>query len=175
MSRLGGPLSTLALVTTTVVVVDQGLKTAVRSALAVCTSDLCMGHGLPASLITIDGRNSASAFGLLPGATVPVLIVAALPILLYQTRIAIASTGGASMVGLVLGGLIGNLADRAIFGSVTDFIVLGPVVANPADFALAVGGVGLAIVTWRSTRPRPRQRVSGDAPRPVRPETSTTR
>jgi len=43
---------------------------------------------------------------------------------------------------LVIGGAVGNLVDRAAFGAVHDFIVLGPIVANVADIAVLVGVIG---------------------------------
>jgi lipoprotein signal peptidase len=49
----------------------------------------------------------------------------------------------------VLGGAAGNLIDRAIFGSVHDFLVLPPVVLNVADVAVVAGLVGYT--RWRRT------------------------
>ncbi|KQZ88562.1 hypothetical protein ASD62_03780 [Phycicoccus sp. Root563] len=59
-------------------------------------------------------------------------------------------------VALVLGGAGGNLVDRALNGSVRDFIPAGPVVLNVADIAVVVGMVA-AVLAWRrvavDTRP----------------------
>lgn len=59
--------------------------------------------------------------------------------------------------GAPLGGAVSNLADRALFGSVRDFLVLGPVIANLADLALAAGFVLLTrdLLPRRDRRPRP--------------------
>ena len=47
---------------------------------------------------------------------------------------------------VVLGGALGNLGDRLLNGSVTDFILVRyfPYVFNVADAAISVGGVLLA-------------------------------
>jgi signal peptidase II len=41
--------------------------------------------------------------------------------------------------GLFIGGALGNLADRALTGAVTDFIAVGHLVFNLADLAVAAG------------------------------------
>jgi signal peptidase II len=50
-------------------------------------------------------------------------------------------------IALVLGGAIGNLGDRALTGSVTDFVYVTffPYVFNVADAAITVGGVLLGL------------------------------
>lgn len=61
---------------------------------------------------------------------------------------------------LVLGGGIGNMIDRFLFGGVTDFLFmqLGPLhtgVFNVADMAI-VFGIVLLLVKSRQTKPQPR-------------------
>jgi signal peptidase II len=41
--------------------------------------------------------------------------------------------------GLVVGGAAGNVVDRVLFGSVRDYLVVGPVVVNLADVAVLIG------------------------------------
>ena len=54
------------------------------------------------------------------------------------------------MVGLILGGTIGNLIDRIVFGFVIDFIVFGFWPSfNIADSALTIGVIGLVIYYWK--------------------------
>lgn len=56
-------------------------------------------------------------------------------------------------LGLLAGGAIGNMVDRALYGKVTDFIVWRygahewPTF-NIADAALVIGVIGLALDTW---------------------------
>jgi signal peptidase II len=57
-------------------------------------------------------------------------------------------------VALVLGGAVGNLVDRALHGSVRDFIPAGPVMLNVADIAVLVGMVA-AVLAWRGSQPAP--------------------
>ena len=81
--------------------------------------------------------------------------VAAAALLLPRVRSGAVS---AATAGLLLGGALSNLADRALFGAVRDFLVLGPVVANLADLAVFAGLVLLArdLLDVRSRRaPRP--------------------
>jgi signal peptidase II len=100
--------------------------------------------------------NSGGAFGL--GRSAPWLFAGAT--ILVSIAIAIASTrlprlGVAVSLGLILGGALGNLADRALngpglSGHVTDFIDfrIWPVF-NLADTAIVIGAIVLAIVTSR--------------------------
>ena len=61
--------------------------------------------------------------------------------------------------GIVTGGGLGNMAELAVFGRVTDFIPLGVpfrgAVWSPADFFLAVGLVVLWVGAVRAGRARP--------------------
>lgn len=53
-------------------------------------------------------------------------------------------------LGLVWGGMLGNLADRLLFESVFDFILVRPIpVFNLADAALTVGGALFALEFFR--------------------------
>jgi lipoprotein signal peptidase len=72
---------------------------------------------------------------------------------------------------LVLGGSAANLTDRVVLGSVRDFLVVGPVVINPADVAVLVGLLATG-VTWRRThRPDPSEsRRDSRRPGPRRKE-----
>ena len=101
--------------------------------------------------------NKAAAFGL-GGAAVPFLAVGALVLV-----IAMAASGGtrrpalAGAVGLVLGGAVGNLADRIfrdpglLKGAVVDFVDLRiwPVF-NVADAAITVGCILLLLFGWKA-------------------------
>jgi signal peptidase II len=97
-------------------------------------------------------RNTGVAFGFLSGGGVVVLActLVALAVLLYYFFRHPARRGLWIPTGLLLGGAIGNLADRLMHGSVTDFIKLPHWPAfNIADVAITVGVVALVIVLER--------------------------
>ena len=121
-------------------------------------------HALADGPITLLGpvrlnltRNAAGAFGL-GGAAVPFLAVVALGLVVFM-----ASSGAttrhpvlALAVGLVLGGALGNLADRLfrghgfLNGAVIDFVDLRVwPIFNLADAAITVGCVLLLWAGWR--------------------------
>ena len=104
-------------------------------------------------------RNTGSAFSLFQGAT-PVLVVVAL-LLLAALVVLVGrspSTARAAVLGLVIGGALGNLCDRLFrddHGAVVDFVALHwwPTF-NVADSCIVVGCVLLAASFLRSGSPR---------------------
>ncbi len=156
---------TLVLVLAAVVVVlDQVTK-------AVALAHLIPGHPLVLgdrwlSLTLV--MNPGLAFGLL--GTIPPAwrwVVAALSIvaLLVLARVAlrVLPTGGVTgviAVGLIFGGAVGNLIDRARFGAVVDFVDVHwrtwhwPAF-NVADSAISVGVALLALRLLRERAPTP--------------------
>lgn len=129
-----------------VVALDQGTKGLVNSAL---------GRGESAELLPFlaieNTRNRGVAFGL-GGDASPLLIaltlVALLALLAYLT---IRAKGPSEMwlpAGLLVGGALGNLADRVRQGAVTDFIDL-PLwpTFNLADVAIVAGVI---LLVWRA-------------------------
>lgn len=110
-------------------------------------------------------HNTGAAFGLGQGLEVVIATVA----LLFVIVVAWASWGGRRLslppvlLGMILGGAIGNLADRAVRagdgflgGAVVDFIDLQwwPVF-NAADSAIVVAGVILVLTAPRYRQPLP--------------------
>lgn len=100
------------------------------------------------------GYNSGSAFSLFTGdapvlAVVALALVGALVWLAWRSR----STWVSLALGLVLGGALGNLADRAFRGhggDVVDFITLRHwPTFNVADACITVGVVLLLVLYWR--------------------------
>jgi signal peptidase II len=138
----------------TIVVLDQVTK-------AFALARLIPGH----SLVLMDGwlaltlvMNPGLAFGLL-GNVPPAWrwLVAALSVLallvLVRVALRVLPTGGWSAitaVGLIFGGAVGNLIDRARFGAVVDFVDVywrtwhWPAF-NVADSAISIGVVLLAL------------------------------
>ncbi|MHB8219611.1 MAG: signal peptidase II [Acidimicrobiales bacterium] len=110
--------------------------------------------------------NSGSAFSLFTGdapvlVVVSVVLVVALAVAAWRTRSRVAVVG----IGLVLGGALGNLADRLFrghHGNVVDFITLSHwPTFNVADACITVGLVLLVIHYWR--RPGPGHQDVGSA------------
>jgi signal peptidase II len=138
-----------------VVVLDQLTKTWALSALA--DGPVHVVGTLRLALV----RNTAGAFGL-GGGLVPLLALAALCVVVYL----IASGAAASRLpvaiamGLLLGGAVGNLADRVfrapglLRGAVIDFVDLQfwPVF-NVADMGITCGCVMLLLWAGRSSGP----------------------
>lgn len=99
--------------------------------------------------------NSGSAFGLAQGwapviAALAVALVVGLVVALRRVR----TVPMAAAIGLVLGGAVGNLADRLLrghHGAVVDFIALHfwPTF-NVADACISVGVVVAALSLWRA-------------------------
>jgi signal peptidase II len=69
-------------------------------------------------------------------------------------------------LGLILGGTVGNLIDRAFIGHVTDFIKVGPWPDfNVADSSVVVGGILLAFNLIRASRAEYSDGTTGSAER----------
>jgi signal peptidase II len=106
-------------------------------------------------------HNRGGAFGLLPGASGLFVLVgaaAALVILIIGRRVPGLSWAGALALGLILGGALGNLLDRVLLGTVTDFVDVRlhgqnvwPVF-NLADSCITVGGVLAALQMLRGSK-----------------------
>jgi signal peptidase II len=103
--------------------------------------------------------NYKSSFSLLPGGAVVSLIGIVLVALLVRAGTTAASRSGVLCLGLVLGGAVGNLIDRAIRpghgflgGGVVDWIdpQWWPIF-NIADSAIVVGGIMLVLIGFRES------------------------
>jgi signal peptidase II len=100
--------------------------------------------------------NSGGAFGL--GRSAPLVFAVATVVVAIAICVASLRLSRPSMaiaLGLILGGALGNLTDRAVHGSgfsgsVTDFIdfQIWPVF-NLADSAIVIGAIVLAFTGWR--------------------------
>jgi signal peptidase II len=91
-------------------------------------------------------RNSGAAFGFAPagaGLFLVASVVVAIGLLIYVAR----NPGSAwndAVLGLIMGGTIGNGYDRLVYGTVTDFVnVHFWPVFNVADSAISIGVVAL--------------------------------
>jgi signal peptidase II len=94
-------------------------------------------------------ENRGVAFGLLQRASTAALLLMAVAILtaiaafirIWRENVGVTLGGG-----LVIGGAIGNVLDRARFGFVRDFVAIGPWPSfNVADTAVTCGVIGILI------------------------------
>jgi signal peptidase II len=127
-----------------VVIVDRITKHLV-------VSDIAVGdeHGVLPGVNLVHARNSGVAFGFFSGggALVLVLTLAALAALLVYFARRPDRRGLWVPTGLLVGGALGNLIDRLINGSVTDFIKLPLWPAfNVSDMAITFGVLTLLYV-----------------------------
>jgi len=105
--------------------------------------------------------NKGAAFGLFPGQSLFLTIVALLSIILllayalviYRHYPLFYNGLGGVALGLILGGATGNLIDRLRFGEVTDFIdfTVWPAF-NIADSALSIGAILVVYFFFRLAR-----------------------
>ncbi len=108
-------------------------------------------------------HNTGAAFGLFQGQFFLLTLAAVIGIVLIlffiffiSRRFSLLDTTPDKLaLGLILGGTIGNLADRLRFGYVTDFISIGiwPTF-NVADSAITIGAILFAYFSLSSTRAR---------------------
>ena len=147
-----------------VFVVDQATKTIARSALAVCPDGIAVGcdrDPIIGPLAILRTENAASAFGLSSPTAVYPLVVATILLLAAVSVMSGPSRFAALALGLQVGGLAANLADRILFGGVTDFIQVqvgaidDGLILNLADVALLVGSVMSGKLLLQRSRPLP--------------------
>jgi signal peptidase II len=150
-SRASLAWARVALVEIAVVVVDQLSKSAIESSIVPGDE-----RGLLPGIQLVNTRNKGVAFGFLPGShvVVTILIGVALAVLLIY----FARHSSLPLIwlptGMLVGGAIGNIADRLRHGSVTDFVKLplGWPPFNLADASITLGILILFVVVDRSRR-----------------------
>ena len=135
------------IVAAAVLIADQLTKQLVRSSIALGASR----HLLP-GVTLVHAQNSGIACSLLTGSDVGVIIVTLVVVALVLAYFARQGErrGMWLACGLIVGGALGNLADRLRAGLVTDFIKLPHWPAfNLADAAITLGVLTLFIVVGR--------------------------
>lgn len=136
-------------------VVDQGLKWLVRVHLA---PGQLVPTGLPGFYFDYI-RNPGAAFGILPNARwlfvlVALVVIGAVIFVRQRWRPGLLVQSG---LALVLGGALGNLTDRVVWGTVVDYVYYKPInfpVFNFSDVCIDVG-VALLLI-WALTADRKR-------------------
>jgi signal peptidase II len=129
-----------------VFILDKVTKNLVEASVPFGTEVPAVGH-----LVGITNvRNSGAAFGLAPagaGIFLVASMVVSIVLVVYVARTPTSLWGGV-VLGLILGGTIGNGFDRLFYGFVTDFInVHFWPVFNVADSAISTGVVLLIAST----------------------------
>jgi signal peptidase II len=140
-----------------VVALDQLAKAVVRNEL-----ELGERHDLVAGVGLVNVRNPGIAFGFLADGGALLVVGTALALLALVVFFATHTARPFVWLptGLLLGGAIGNVIDRAREGSVTDFVKLPHFPAfNVADMAITFGVLALIYVLEGP----PRRRESSDA------------
>jgi signal peptidase II len=132
-----------------VLVLDQVTKALIRRTLALHEERVLV----PGFLSLKHGENRGLAFGLLSDAPLPfqaallttLALVLVAGLLLFWNRVATSVPAHAAL-GLILGGAIGNVADRLRGGAVTDFIHVFWRTHTWPDFNVADSAICVAIV-----------------------------
>jgi signal peptidase II len=120
---------------------------------------------LPPVLYLTHSYNTGAAFGVFPDAGIFFLVMAIVIVtFMLFTYPKIKSPITRIAIGLVIGGALGNVADRIQYGHVIDFvhiIVPGIVsnVSNFADHAIVLGVIVFAIENWREERQEKRRKA----------------
>jgi signal peptidase II len=151
VSRALGPWLRAGMVVVVVVVLDQLTKRAVETSITQGDE-----RGLLPGVELVNTRNRGVAFGFLPGSHLAVTILIGVALALLLVYFARHSDRPLMWLptGMLLGGALGNVLDRARHGSVTDFIKLplGWPPFNLADASITLGIVLLFILIDRPRR-----------------------
>lgn len=138
-----------------VILLDQASKRFIEANVVYNTSWMPLDWLAPFFQITHIG-NTGIAFGLFSGGSMIFALVAmAVTGAIFYFAYTLPS-GYMTMrviLGIILGGAIGNLIDRLRQGYVTDFLDFGPwPVFNVADMAVVFGAIALAILMFHEER-----------------------
>lgn len=140
----------LVLVAGIVILLDQITKVIVRATLPFGGS-FTPWEGLPFFRI-VHWQNTGAAFGMFQGGGMIfgiLAVVVSVVIALYFPKIPREFLFMRIALAMQLGGAIGNLIDRILFGPVTDFIAVGAFpVFNIADASITVGVAVLLLFMW---------------------------
>ena len=132
-----------AIVCAGIVILDQLTKIAVQQWMTLHQSCPLLGEVVQFTYI----RNPGAAFGITFGGRwiyLVLSVIACAVMIYYLFRLPAAERRGRYAMLIVLGGALGNLIDRALYGEVTDFIDIGVgayrwPVFNVADSAVTIG------------------------------------
>ena len=148
---------TMSLIALAVLAVDQATKAMVRAALEPGEGVDAVG---PYSIFHV--QNPGVAGGGFADNALPLAVLATIGVMLLYEFLAVRTRARVWLAlgfGLLVGGGVGNVVDRARHGWVTDFIRNGDHAFNIADVAIFAGGI-IVIVGLIAGRLRP-ARVDG--------------
>lgn len=101
--------------------------------------------------------NTGAVFGTFQGGSpifAGIAVLVTLALLYYNFTLPAGHKVVRIILGVQLGGALGNLVDRFRLGHVTDFIDVGPwYIFNIADAAIVFGAIALALVMWFEQTP----------------------
>jgi signal peptidase II len=110
--------------------------------------------------------NPGAAFGISVGNKsifLAISIVAVIVIIIYYFHLHHKGTAMIFFLGCILGGALGNLADRIRVGEVVDFMDIGAwPVFNVADIGVTVGVLGLIYLIFMEEREQKRKAIEND-------------
>jgi signal peptidase II len=162
----------ILLVAGVVIALDQWTKTWVRRTIPEYTSVIPI-PSLGEYVVFEHVRNYGAAFGILQNQGslfVVIAVVVSLAILVYARHLPVEQRLVRVLLGLQLGGAIGNLIDRLLQGYVTDFVKIGiPGVYywpnfNIADNSIVLGVIALGIYLLRDDARKQREQLSEEKP-----------
>src|SRR3990172_2236881 len=157
----------LASISGLVLALDQWSKYIVRTQLEV-GQVWSPAEWLTAYSRVIHWNNRGAAFGMLPTAGIIFSVVAVIvsaAIIYYFPRVPESQTAVRVALALQLGGAGGNLIDRVLLGTVTDFISVASFpVFNVADASITVGVALLVASMWVQDRQARMEPSAGGGP-----------
>ncbi len=161
----------IACVALTVFALDQLTKLLVLKYLGYGDQPRDVIHGF---FKLVHWHNTGAAWSLFRGNNGILAIVALVAlVILFYTRhhFDVHTLGGQLSLGLIFGGILGNLTDRLFRDHVIDFLYFyvirrdgeeaGFPAFNVADSAICVGVALLFILSWRNESARPAQKAEG--------------
>ena len=160
MKNLFKKYRSLVSITVFVIVIDQVTKTIVRANIPFG------GRWMPVDWLApyfrfVHWENTGAAFGLFQegGLVFSILaVIVSIFIVIYYPQIPEEEKLMRVALSMQLGGALGNLVDRIMFGPVTDFISVGNFpVFNIADSSISVGVALLIFALWLNERREARE------------------
>lgn len=159
MKRYPADTVPLFLIAGTVLILDQASKALIRATLnlgEVYRPELWISQY--ARFVHVQNFGSAIGFPSLGKVFMVLAILVSAAIIYYAPRLARQGWQVRLSMGLILGGVMGNLIDRLHQGHVTDFIsILDIPVVNLADLSIASGVILLVGKLWQQEQEQKRQ------------------